>query len=456
MTFVVKDWQNRNVGKNTPLDETALKDLETRLSDYTDSSVGTESEETNERLTELETERPTVTVPQPLAATDTANIQALIDAGGDVHLRAGTYRSTGLVAKPNVALIGSTRGATILKLASGANTDVIRGVNFATLTGKTKATGDYALGAKGFELRHLTIDGDKSNNSSGYGLRMWGAAPFFDHLMIRNCKSGGLWTEFTEVDSFSDPVQVLEGQAPTLQINNCDGHGWTHRGPHDFTVGLCEIWSCTGWALRVESDQVDGTTYNGGISFKHLNFYLCGNGAYNNGASFEMHGGALSGTTGTGLECTSRSGGMKIRGVIVAGVATGILLRGTGHQIHGEISRCTANGLVLDGAIGCDIHAYGNGNNNVVNVISEGGPNWIRGLFDIPSGKTLKTGASFNAGSENRLRGYGAGGDLYVQQQRALTLVIQTSASAPVGSIFIDAADNTMKKKDLSGTVTAL
>lgn len=365
------------------------------------------------------------------STNDTTAINAAIDAasaagGGAVLMPAATYRAN-VTLKAKVKLIGE--GVARTKLTAATNGDVIKGVNFATLTGKAKATGDYALGAYECEIRDMTIDGNKASNSGGYGIRIWGRAPLFTGVVrVQNCKTGGIWTEFTEVDDFTDPVQVLEGHADHLQITACDGHGWTHRGPHDFVVEGAEIWNNTGWAVRVEADQFDGTTYNGGVVFNHLNQYLNGNGIYVDGTAFEMHSGQTTADgSATAFECTSRVGGVRIIGSTVGGASAatnkGLILRGSGHEIRAYVVRL-GTGIQLDGCLASIIDVYGAANTNAFDVVSEGGPNFISGLFDVPaSGALLKAGsAAFNSGGRYMLRGYGSGGNFYTQQFPSQTL----------------------------------
>jgi hypothetical protein len=384
-------------------------------------------------------------------------VQAAIDAvalsRGTVLFGAGAYRCN-VVAKPRVRLLGMGAFATTLQAVAGSNADVIRGVDFGTLTGKAKATGDHARGAYEVEITDLTIDGDKATQAAGYGVRLWGRAPKFGgKVTVRNCKSGGVWTEFTEVDSFADPEQLLEGHVADLSVHNCDGHGWTHRGPHDTVVSKAEVYSCTGWAVRVE--QTPGG-YNGGIYFRHLNFFLCANGAYAGGSLFEMHGGAITGETGTGLEFAAGSGGGKIRGVVVAGHEKGIIVRGSSHEIDVQASRNTVVAIELDGAINCRVDAYGVANENVLNIVSEAGPNFITGLFDIGAETFLKAGSAVpNTGGRYLLRGYG-GSTYYLNQFPLVSFPPKDPVGVPNRTLFVDATDEILKYKDSGGTLRSL
>lgn len=174
-----------------------------------------------------------VAAPTGTASTDTANIQAAIDAGpGLVVLGAGTYVTTGLTMRTGVTLLGQGQQATILQLANTANADVIQGANFGTLT-----QGGSLNGINGWAIRGLTIDGNKANNTSGYGLRVFGYLFEIDSVNIRNCAGWGLYTEWGRSLSVSPstitPDGAMEGRYTTLRIHDCAGGGWWNRGPND-------------------------------------------------------------------------------------------------------------------------------------------------------------------------------------------------------------------------------
>ena len=133
-------------------------------------------------------------------------------------------------------LSGAGTEATLLQLAAGVNNPVVMGQNFFTLTGKTYAAGDYLLGAPGAGCTDMTIDGNKAGNVAGQGIAIWGRATTLQNVVVRNCASDGIWTEFTDVDSFADPHQRLEGFFQHVVSTNNVLNGWTFRGPHDSQV----------------------------------------------------------------------------------------------------------------------------------------------------------------------------------------------------------------------------
>lgn len=426
------------------------------------------------------------------ASSSTTALQAKIDTltalptGGALVFPPGTFLCN-LVAKPKVRLACAGIGKTVLKAPNGSNADVIKGLNFATLTGKTKAAGDYALGAYEFGLENVTIDGNKDNNTTGFGVRIWGRAPIFHNVEIRNASEDGLWTEFTEVDDFADPVQVLEGKiSGDFFIHDCDGDGWTHRGPHDTMVDSYAAWSNGGLGLRVEAGALDGTAYNGGVFFNYFNAFLnTGGSIYYNGSALEIRGGQIvADSSQIGLEvAATAAGNMDINAIFAgsaAGTNTGLYLRGSSHRIRGSVLRL-GTGIKIDGAINCDIDVTGSGNTTFLNIVgAETGPNFISALMDVPASGALKAGSAFNGGGHYMMRGYGSGGNFYVQQFPSQTLMAggwspvlpnsngvlltgdlatftaQAAAGVPNNSLFRDSADGKLKYKDNSAVVNAL
>ena len=96
------------------------------------------------------------------ATANTAAIQTAINEGaGTIQLWAGTYEVNLLETKSNVTIEGAGRDATILKLRNGANTDLMHSEGWETLH-VSRAEGGIQNGG----FRNLTIDGNKTNNTT--------------------------------------------------------------------------------------------------------------------------------------------------------------------------------------------------------------------------------------------------------------------------------------------------
>jgi hypothetical protein len=371
------------------------------------------------------------------ATDNSATIQAAVDAaagagGGEVILRV-TSGTLGVaigrwVSKPHVIVVGPGSQALTIRAPSGS-ADVVSGLNFATLTGKTYAAGDYLLGAPQSGVKGLTLDG---NATANYGYRVWGAAQLTDDLIVQNCVQGGLWTEFTDVDSFADPAQKLKSSFGTVKSIGNGGEGWTMRGPHDSMCTDYVAYSNTGWALTVDSVE---SGYDGGITFAHFNSFLntLGSARILNGGFIDIISGALSGSnTGTGLELSAGSGGSRVR-CAIAGHTTGIHLRGSGHRIDVTLASNNPGDVIkLDGCQKCFVSIGGGaGNTNILNNVSEGGPNFIDGVVDIGEGDTFKSGAAWNTQTVVLVAANGAGGNLSEVKLPSATLH-SSNGSAPL------------------------
>lgn len=207
----------------------------------------------------------TVAAPTGTAATDTAAIQAAIDsltAGGQAVLRAGTYSiNAPIVVHSNLALLGSSRGATILQLANGANVDVVQTAGFATYLGTGEAVSDGSRGPSRFILRNFIIDGNRANNSSGNGLSLFGLDYDVENVTVRNCATDGIRSQFGVNVSQTATMDSLESRFRGVKVHDCGRHGWWHQGPSDSQIDDVVIWQnnrsdVSGIGFWAENDNV--------------------------------------------------------------------------------------------------------------------------------------------------------------------------------------------------------
>jgi hypothetical protein len=163
------------------------------------------------------------------AAINAAEVAAAA-TGGIVTFPAGTFKVTGLTKQASSIWQGAGRNQTTIQLANGANTDVVQGANFGTLT----LSGSIG-GIGGWGIRDLTIDGNKGNQSgTSNGLRVYGYNWDLYNVSIRNCLTEGLTTEWSV--SSGAPAgadSTMEARIYGVKIYNCGATGWHDRGPHD-------------------------------------------------------------------------------------------------------------------------------------------------------------------------------------------------------------------------------
>lgn len=174
---------------------------------------------------------------------DTLAIQnALNDlstTGGVLYLPKGTYLCGQITIPRHVRVVGAGQYQTILKLKNGAHADFI-----------------VFNGARGSGIENVSIDGNKTNNTSGSG------------ILIKNDRSDIPW---------EDAVNGLQIQS--VHITNCKEHGIKAIAPKVwvFTIRFAQIDHCDGYG--VYNTATDNT-------FIGLNIAYCSaGGIYENGGN---------------------------------------------------------------------------------------------------------------------------------------------------------------------------
>ncbi|WP_346536950.1 hypothetical protein [Micromonospora sp. DPT] len=202
------------------------------------------------------------------------SIQTAIDAaaaggGGIVYLANGTHTLTaGLTMKTGVTLTGTGSENVVLRLGNGVNQSVITSEGFSTLTGTQPVDPDLtASGPSGWAIRGVEIVGNKANQSgTSWGVRVFGYGYVMDDVRIRDCLSGGMYTEFAHSGPYNPTPTGVEAEFTNLRIHHNDGHGWHMRGPNDSHAISCMIWENTGYGLWAQ-------TISGGCSANGFNMF---------------------------------------------------------------------------------------------------------------------------------------------------------------------------------------
>ncbi len=349
-----------------------------------------------------------------------------LSSGGIVNFPPGTYICN-LTLNPSVWLKGAGIGVTTLKSPTNGGT-VITGKDFATLTGKVYASGDTRRGAYLSRLSDLSIDGNKANQAgTAWGIQVWGCQIRWDNVLVRECKTGGIYTEFTTHDSGADWTQSLESHFDYIRSLNNDGNAWTYRGPHDAVIDDYVAFGNTGWAFY--SEALTGY-YNGAFYSGHdWNSWLNTTGSFHFGAGGKLDTCTASGAyVGIGVDIVAGTGSILLSNMMVAGHLVGLWMRGTGNSFYGHIlnnrnastlaASTDGNGIVFgdtgpaaNGPIYCIVDAIATGNyNNILNY-HETGPNTVRlraGVGGAVSGggkSTLMGGVAFHQGDTLSLHG---------------------------------------------------
>lgn len=174
-----------------------------------------------------------VPAPTGVAATDSANIQAAIDAGGLWQLQAGTYICNVLI-KTGALLQCAGVGKTILKAANGSTAPVVGVPNFATLTGTNSSGGE-----KMFGLRDCSIDCNRAGGATGRGIEIYGYYYDIANVHIYESGSGGFYSEWGTALA---TTEGMEATISNMHIHNNIGPGFVYDGPHDSSVRDVITW----------------------------------------------------------------------------------------------------------------------------------------------------------------------------------------------------------------------
>ena len=184
---------------------------------------------------------------------DTSIIQAAIDSvsaagGGVVFLPEGTYLVTGLTLKSKVSLVGQGRYVTTIKLKNSSNQDVIKTLNVDSLWNTGSKLGEY-----GWSIKNLQIDGNRTNNTSGSGLKLYGFSFNLIDLLIKNCSESGIESMWGN-GSPSTPDMLMESYIERVTCLENGQHGVYWAGPHD---------SHFNTLISVQNSQSSPNVYHG-------------------------------------------------------------------------------------------------------------------------------------------------------------------------------------------------
>ena len=155
----------------------------------------------------------------------------------------GTFLASGLIIKGDVVIRGAGIGATTLKLANSANVDLVVSESFLSLTGGTTRGGP-----ENWAFIDITLDGNKANNTSGWPLRVFGAAYRMSNVEVQNGASGGVFSEWGTGGT------DMEAQWSNFRIHDCSGDGIDFRGPHDSQFVNGFLFKNTGTGFKTSGN----------------------------------------------------------------------------------------------------------------------------------------------------------------------------------------------------------
>ena len=336
---------------------------------------------------------------------DTIAIQSAHDelatlGGGTLYFPRGIYLAN-ITVGSFINIKGDGTKNSIIKSVPNSNKDVIQGKNFELFTGTSKETPENR-GVRYTNIEDILIDGNKENNTSGYGIRLWGCSWMWNNVIVQNCANDGIWTEFSTHDDptgLSDPsTQALESEYNFIKSLGNNGNGWTYNGPHDSILNNYTAFSNGGWALYQNKGALFGSRWNSWLN-EVGSFYI--------GETMKVDGmQASAARVGVGVEFSTNSGASILTGLVVGGHLTGIILRGSDHMIDGYIrtaknaENTIGDGVVLDGTINCMANLIATNCHNFLHKIKEGNTNFIEAKVNVSQvGDTVFTGSPIGTSS---------------------------------------------------------
>jgi hypothetical protein len=334
-------------------------------------------------------------------------------------------------------------GATI-KLANSANVDLVSNTHFSSLTG----TGSI-YGAWRPIIRGCVLDGNKANQSSGFGVRLFGRAMRIDGgVVIQNAKQDGLYLEGTQDSFFASENSDLEAIVSDVKTILNGGNGYSLHGPNDIRIAAGISWGNGGWGIEVaRSAQLSG-----------FNTYLnISGGCHVTGDSMSGSGIACTNDRGWGLLIDSAAGASEMSGNFGCNNCVGVEVRSPNQVISGVLVN-SAVGLKFNGGSGL-FHFSSFGNATVFNCASINGPA-IVDSFSLDGGQVIwdaGTCGSATAPPATGLWRWGHPGNAGVQQgglqlQNNVPLYGINTTGTKDGILRIDNGNN-IAVGDIGGTL---
>lgn len=150
-------------------------------------------------------------------------------------------------------LIGVGKDLSTIKLANGKNCDVIKTYKFdqytgSTITGSTEDAVNLDVPIA-FEIRDLGIDGNFSNNTAGYGLRIYSKHFTLDNVIVKRCADVGVYTEYG--NNFIYKAEDTPETFINLEVHETGGENFIFNGPAD--ISITRLYC--GWAGKKYSDS---------------------------------------------------------------------------------------------------------------------------------------------------------------------------------------------------------
>ena len=196
---------------------------------------------------------------------DTLAIQKAIDSikpkstatishprGGIVFFPSGTYIVTNTIILPaQVILKGEGMINTIIRLGKGVSKDVIKTENFDTLINTNASWYDTYDVPMGFGISNICIDGNKTENTMGNGIQVYGYCYLIENVSVIYCAESGFKSYHGNMINGTEQynegwTKLFETKIDNLHIKYCNKRGFDYKAPTDSTLDNIFIAECYG------------------------------------------------------------------------------------------------------------------------------------------------------------------------------------------------------------------
>ena len=271
-----------------------------------------------------------VTAPNPTATT-----LVTIPKGGTLIIRGlGTFTNVGVLFTDSITdytgtgVLECPEGATI-KLANSVNVAAVSQVHFLNLTGTSSQ-----YGLSGVRILGCIIDGNKSNNSIGVGIQVYGRGLKIENVTVQNTANHCYWLENGEASSYTVPGDDATQSVAHFKGINCGGSGVYIPAGQGWVLTDGTTWGTGAWGLYVL----------GSVGMNYFNTFLNGTGGCYIGSNGAIQGSGVicTNAAGWGLLVDSGSGSNQMSaGTYGCNGCIGMEVRATHQLITGQVVNST-------------------------------------------------------------------------------------------------------------------
>jgi hypothetical protein len=180
---------------------------------------------------------------------DTGNAQE----AGVLYFPPGVFvTSETLKIFPGLVILGAGASATQLKLADGADCDLLQTEGFDELSGTESEEGPFK-----FAIRDIWLDGGEGS-TEGRGVAIYGRYYLIDSVQISGFPGAGLWSKWApsgdQMEASVRNVKIMGCGSPTEPALD-----W--RGPHDSNFQDVQVIRPNGIGIRTSEGSAAGASF---------------------------------------------------------------------------------------------------------------------------------------------------------------------------------------------------